>query len=87
VSPYLTAGRVNSADCHRLIATGNTKAGVSWLQLLKNSFLQMEDWQRRAYLFAIRQLPKDERKFWIANNKKGFSILEDLIAAESKGQP
>lgn len=67
-----------------LLAAGNTTESLPWLQLVKTSFGQMDEWQKRAYLFAIRQLPRDERKFWIKAHRLGFSMLEALVAADSE---
>jgi hypothetical protein len=70
-----------------LLAAGNTRKSLPWLQILKTAFGQMDEWQRRAYLYAVRQLPKDERKFWIKNQKPSLSRLEKLVATDSDRQP
>ncbi len=67
-----------------ILAAGNDKQSAPWLQSLRVDFQQMDSWQKRAFLFAVRQLPKDERKFWIGTQLLTFSLLEKCVANASK---
>lgn len=76
--------RQASARREILLAAAATPGTSSWLQTLKGSMAQMDSWQRRAFLLASRQLPKDERKFWLGSLMTGLTVLEKEIALESK---
>jgi hypothetical protein len=62
-----------------LLAARGTNQATPWLQTLKGSLGKMDPWQRRAYLFASIQLPKDERKHWLSSIKGYLDPLERAI--------
>jgi hypothetical protein len=47
----------------------------------------MDPWQKRAFLFASVQIPKDERKHWIQNIQPYLNPLEKAIAEAAKDAP
>lgn len=67
-----------------LLAAARSEASVPWIQTLKAGFGLMDPWQRRAFLFAARQLPKDERKFWFKQVQPTLSPLEKAIVETVK---
>lgn len=66
-----------------LLAAAVNSSSAPWLTTVKGSFRQMDSWQRRAFLLAIRKLPKDERHFWVRGISAELSPLEKEIARES----
>jgi hypothetical protein len=66
-----------------LLAAATNPSAAPWLTPLKGSFAQMDSWQRRAFLLAVRTLPKDERKFWLKGISQRLDPLEKEIARES----
>jgi hypothetical protein len=72
--------RMRSASKRKvLLAASTSPAAAPWLQTLKAGFGSMDAWQRRAFLYAARQLPRDERKFWFKQVQPTLSSLEKAV--------
>lgn len=75
----------SSASAQREIVLAAAAAGAeAWLRTLKTAFSRFDPWLRRAFAFAVRVLPPDERKFWIKEVKPLASPLELAILEDSK---
>jgi hypothetical protein len=75
----------SSASAQREIVLAAAAAGAdAWLRTLKTNFSRFDPWLRRAFAFAIRTLPADERKFWIREVKPLASPLERTILEDSQ---
>jgi hypothetical protein len=70
----------SSTMCQRkiMLAAATAKAGA-WLSTLKSSYKNADPWTRRAIIFSLRALPKDERTFWLKSVKKRVDGLDELI--------
>jgi hypothetical protein len=62
-----------------LLAASQSPNAATWLQTQKATFGSMDSWQRRAFLYAARQLPKDERRFWFKQVRPRLSPLERAV--------
>jgi hypothetical protein len=75
----------SSASGQREIVLAAAAADAdAWLRTLKTDFSRFDPWLRRAFAFAVRALPPDERKFWIKEVKPVASPLELAILEDSK---
>jgi len=75
----------SSASAQREIVLAAAAAGAdAWLRTLKVDFSRFDPWLRRAFAFAVRVLPPDERTFWIKEVKPLASPLELAILEDSK---
>lgn len=54
-----------------------------WLRELKESYLGLDPWSKRAFLIATKSLPFEERDYFL-KQKKGESVLTDLLIEWSK---
>lgn len=70
----------SSPMCQRKImlaaAAANAKA---WLSTLKGAYKNADPWSRRAVIFSLRVLPKDEKQFWLKSVKRRVSGLDELV--------
>lgn len=48
-----------------IVLAAKNGGGVDWLRELKESFFQMDDWQKRAFIFSCSELPADEKKYFL----------------------
>nr|WP_281494027.1 RNA-directed DNA polymerase [Jannaschia sp. S6380] len=48
-----------------IILAARNGGGVDWLRELKDSFAQMDIWQRRAFIYSCSELPADEKKYFL----------------------
>lgn len=46
-----------------IILAAKTNRAVDWMRELKETYPSMDQWQKNAYLYAISDLPRDERKY------------------------
>lgn len=71
----------SSAMCQRkiMLAAAQAKA-ASWLSTLKGAYKNADPWNRRAIIYSLRALPKDERDFWLKSVKRRVAGLDILIA-------
>jgi hypothetical protein len=65
-----------------LIAAHENEA-VDWLREHKESYPQMDEWQRMAYIFSVSGLPSDEKKYFI-NMHQSNGPYETVLAKWSK---
>lgn len=80
ISKYSTS----STFMRREILLAAAESGqIDWLRELKETVPQMEPWAKRAYLYASRQLPTDERKFFLGTIAKN-NVLDELIVSWAK---
>lgn len=72
------------SSAQREILLAATIAGAdSWLRTLKSNFSRYDPWLRRAFLFATRTFPTDEREKWAKHIKSQCSPLELEILADA----
>lgn len=66
--------------CQRkiLLAAATAKASA-WLSAHKGAYKNADPWSKRAILFSLRVLPKDEKTFWLKSAVKRVSGLDALI--------
>lgn len=71
----------SSPMCQRKImlaaAMANTKA---WLATLKGAYKNADPWSRRAIIYSLRVLPKDEKQFWLKSVQKRVTAIDKLVA-------
>jgi hypothetical protein len=66
ISALLKRYRSSSAFLRREIILAAAEAGeADWLRELKEDVLAMDPWSRRAFLYAAKQLPAEERRFFL----------------------
>jgi Reverse transcriptase (RNA-dependent DNA polymerase) len=67
--------------CQRkiLLAAATAKA-TAWLSTLKGSYKNADPWTKRAIIYSLRVLPKDEKEFWLKSVKRRVDGLDGLIA-------
>ena len=70
----------SSPMCQRkiMLAAAMAQAGA-WLSTLKGAYKNAEPWSKRAIIYSLRALPKDERKFWLKSIKRRVSGLDRLV--------
>jgi hypothetical protein len=70
----------STAMCQRkiLLAAAMAKASA-WLGTHKSAYKNADSWSRRAILFSLRALPKDEKTFWLRSVAKRVNGLDALI--------
>ncbi len=56
---------------------------IDWLRELKEHYSSMDDWCRRAFLYAMHLLPRDERKVFLRHGRPN-GPLEEMIAEWAK---
>jgi retron-type reverse transcriptase len=56
---------------------------VDWLRELKEEFLTMDPWNRRAFLYAVALLPREERRFFL-KHARSDGVLEELLTDWAK---
>lgn len=61
-----------------IILAAAESGAIDWLRELKGDVVGMDPWTKRAFLYAARKLPADERNFFIRSLKLS-SILDDII--------
>ena len=54
-----------------------------WLREHKESYINMDSWQKMAFIYAVSGLPKDEKKYFI-NRWKPDGPFEEVLAKWSK---
>ena len=66
--------------CQRkiVLAAATAKANA-WLSTLKSEYKNADPWKRRALLYSMRVLPKDEKEFWLKSVRKRVDGLDKLI--------
>jgi len=71
----------SSPMCQRKIAlaAAAAKAGA-WLAGLKGSYKNADPWGRRAIIYSLRALPKDEKDFWLKSVRRRVTGLDKLVA-------
>jgi hypothetical protein len=70
----------SSPMCQRKIMLAAAMAKASaWLSTLKGAYKNADPWSRRAILYSLRALPKDEKDFWLKSVKKRVDGLDALI--------
>jgi hypothetical protein len=71
---------VSSVMCQRkiMLAAAGARAGA-WLSTLKSSYKNADPWTRRAIIYSLRALPKDERAFWLKSVKRRVKGIDALI--------
>ena len=52
-----------------ILLAGKMAGATDWLREFKEDFEGMDHWQKMAYLYSCKQLPRDERKFFIQRVK------------------
>jgi len=77
---YASSG--SSAQREIVLAAANVGADA-WLRTMKADFSRYDPWWRRAFAYASRVFPKDERKFWIKEVKPLADLLERAILYDS----
>lgn len=63
------ASRYQSSDPYarrEIILAAYENGAFDWLRELKESYSQMDAWQRMAYIFSVSGLPSDEKKYFIS---------------------
>jgi retron-type reverse transcriptase len=65
-----------------LLAAGSNKA-ADWLREHKESFENMDPWQRRAFVYCLRLFPKDERKFFAIHHPQ-YRIFDQILMKWAK---
>jgi hypothetical protein len=70
----------SSPMCQRkiLLAAGMAKASA-WLSTHKGAYKNADPWTKRAILFSLRALPKDEKRFWLRSVSRRVKGLDALI--------
>ncbi|MCK4398137.1 MAG: hypothetical protein KAV25_04025 [Methanophagales archaeon] len=63
-----------------IIFTALENGCSDWLRELKESYRSFDPWNKRAFLIASSQLPKEERLFFLKNNVESGIVLEKLIS-------
>jgi len=61
-----------------LAAANGEMAG--WLSGLKGDYKNSDPWLRRALIYSMRVLPRDERTFWLISVNKRVKGLDELVA-------
>jgi hypothetical protein len=64
-----------------MLAAAASKASA-WLSTFKGSYKNADPWTRRAIIFSLRVLPKDEKQFWLKSVRRRVSGLDTLIVDE-----
>jgi hypothetical protein len=66
--------------CQRkiMLAASEAKAGA-WLSKLKSDYKNSGPWNRRAIIYSLRVLPKDEKQFWLKSVKSRVQGLDALV--------
>jgi hypothetical protein len=71
---------VSTPMCQRKIMLAAAMARASaWLSNSKGAYKNADPWNKRAILFSLRVLPKDEKKFWLKSVAKRVDGLNALI--------
>jgi hypothetical protein len=72
--------QTSTAMCQRKIAlaAAEAKAG-SWLSTLKGGYKTADPWLKRAIIYSMRALAKDEKEFWAKSAKKRLVGLDAMI--------
>jgi len=77
--------RSSSAFLRREIILAAAESGeADWLRELKEDVPAMEPWSKRAFLYAARQLPAEERRFFL-RFVAADDPMESLIIDWAKG--
>lgn len=81
----LTASYPQSSPAARreLLTAVAAAGGHDWLRELKEQYASMDPWTRRAYLAAIRGLPKEERDFFLRSVDRS-SMMDQVMIGYSK---
>jgi len=61
-----------------IILSAKQNGAVDWLREQKESYIGMDAWQQMAFIFSIRNLPADERKFFIRRFSYPRSTMDVL---------
>lgn len=76
ISRYSTAPPVVRRE---ILLAAEAGSGVDWLREQKEHFNSMDPWSRRAFLFAARRFPPDERRFFLKAVDASGALEELLI--------
>ena len=72
-----------SSARREILLAANKNSAFDWLREQKESFLNMDSWQKAAYIYSISGLPKDDKKYFI-NRQKFTRPFEKALAKWSK---
>lgn len=75
-SPYLRREIILCAAKHK---------AADWIRELKEEFISMDTWNRRAYIFASSSLPPEERKFFL-KSVQSIDLIDEFIVKWVKEQ-
>ena len=62
-----------------MLAAAQARANA-WLSTLKAAYKNADPWTKRAIIYSLRALPKDEKDHWLKSVKKRVDGLDGLIA-------
>ncbi|MEI6987591.1 MAG: hypothetical protein WCK65_15870, partial [Rhodospirillaceae bacterium] len=65
---HVLARRYQSSDpCARreIILSARANSAIDWLREHKETFTNMDPWQRLAFIYSSKLIPKDEKKFFL----------------------
>jgi retron-type reverse transcriptase len=68
-----------------IIITGYKNSSSDWIRELKEDYIAMDDWMKRAYIVATSILPREERKFFLGNIRN-LKKIDELMVKWSKAQ-
>lgn len=80
------ASRYQASDPYarrEILIAAHENEAVDWLREHKESYPQMDEWQRMAYIFSVSGLPSDEKKYFI-NMHQSNGPYEIVLAKWSK---
>jgi len=78
--PSLAQSYQNSEPFIRreIILSAKQNSAIDWLREQKENYIAMDTWQQMSYIFSIRDLPVDERKFFINQFSYSRPIMDVL---------
>ncbi len=80
------ASRYQASDPYarrEILLAAHENEAFDWLREHKESYQQMDEWQRMAYIYSVSGLPSDEKKYFI-NMHKSNGPYETVLAKWSK---
>ncbi len=63
-----------------IILAANKNGAIDWLREQKESYPQMDPWQKMSFLYCVSGFPKDEKKYFI--NRSNYDGTFDKILAK-----
>ena len=70
---FQLAKRFQSSDPfarREIVLSAHTNKSYDWLREHKENFINMDPWQKMAFIYAISGLPKDEKKYFINRSEE-----------------